>query len=234
MPGSSQPALVQPCFLLTSSHVMSHDVRQVTFTRRVLRYANESPASRSRCMLASPAVFCSRQLCTCQHYVVNSSSMYVQVLRLQSSSATPDSPPVDHASGIEAMILAILQQANYSQHVQLGTLAKVVLQLVQDDSVQEGLLLDALAKLLADAQTSKAVVQARLGSGAQPSLIPVSRSTAVCMQRWHCLHMWRQCSVTATSQHYCCRDVDEECLFPIACSLLPLYVLYTPASGALF
>lgn len=113
--------------------------------------------------------------------------MSVQVLRLQSSSASPDSPPVDHASGIEAMILAILQQANYSQHAQLDTLAQVVLQLVQDDSVEEGLLLDALAKLLADAQTSNAVVQARLGSGAAPSLVPVSHSTAVCMQRWHCL-----------------------------------------------
>ena len=223
MPGPSQPAPVHPCFLTTSSHVVSHDV---TFTHRVLRYANESPASRSRCMLALPAAFCSHQFCTCQHYIVNSSVMSVQVLRLQSSSASPDSPPVDHASGIEAMILAILQQANYSQHAQLDTLAKVVLQLVQDDSVEEGLLLDALAKLLADAQTSNAVVQARLGSGAAPSLLPVSHSTAVCMQRWHCLRMWRQCSVIATSQHYGCRDLkNEECLLSVPCCRYMCYIL---------
>ena len=113
--------------------------------------------------------------------------MHVQVLHLQSTSASPSSAPVDHASGIEAMVLAILQQANFSQQVQLGTMAKVALQLVQDDT--EGLLLDALAKLLTDAQTSNAMVQARLGSKTAPSLIPASHSIVVCMQSWHCLQI---------------------------------------------
>ena len=31
-------------------------------------------------------------------------------MQLQTTSASPQSPPVDHQSGIEAMVLAILQQ----------------------------------------------------------------------------------------------------------------------------
>ena len=139
-------------------------------------------------MLAFLAQLSWHQLFTCKDHVTHSSSMHVQVLRLQSTSASPSSPPVDHASGIEAMVLAILQQASYSQQSQLGTMAKVALQLVQDDTAQEGLLLDALAKFLADAHTSNAMVQARLGgSTSAPSLIPASHTTAVSMQRWHCL-----------------------------------------------
>ena len=134
-------------------------------------------------MLASLATFSSHQLCTCKDPVIHSSSLHMQVLRLQSTSASPSSPPVDHASGIEAMVLAILQQANFSQQLQLSTMAKLALQLVQDDTVQEGLLLDALAKLLTDAHTSNAMVQARLGgTKSAPSLIPASHSVAVCMQ----------------------------------------------------
>lgn len=113
--------------------------------------------------------------------------MHVQVLRLQSTSASPNSPPVDHASGIEAMVLAILQQANYSQQLQLGAIAGMVFQIAEDGGVQQGLLLDALAKLLADAQTSNAMVQARLGGiKSAPSLIPASHSLAACMQRCMC------------------------------------------------
>ena len=157
-------------------------------------------------MLAYQAMFSSHQLCTCEDHGCCSSSMHVQVLRLHSTSASPDSPPVDHASGIEAMILAILQQANYSQQAQLDTVAKLVLQL--DETAQEGLLLDALPKFFADARTSNALVQARLGSTSAPSLIPASPVPAVCMQRWHCLHVQRECSDIATSKHYfrfwCC------------------------------
>ena len=116
--------------------------------------------------------------------------MHVQVLRLQSTSASPNTPPVDHTSGIEAMVLAIPQQANYSQQLQLEAVAGVVFQIAQGGGVQEGLLLDALAKLLAGAQTSNAMVQAKLGGiKSAPSLIPASYSVAACMQRWHCLHL---------------------------------------------
>lgn len=137
-----------------------------------------------------PVAFSSYQLSICKDHVVHGFRMLVQVLRLQSTSASPNSPPVDHASGIEAMVLAILQQANYSQQLQLEAVAGIVLQTTQDGGVQEGLLLDALAKLLADAQISNAMVQAKLGgSKSAPSLIPASYAVAACLQRWHCLHL---------------------------------------------
>ena len=127
---------------------------------------------KNKCMAAA---FGLHQLCTCKDRVVHSSSMHMQVLRLQSTSASPNSPPVDHASGIEAMVLAILQQANYSQQMQLEAIAGTVFQTAQDGGGQEGVLLDALAKLLVNAQSPNAMVQARLGGiKSAPSLIPVS------------------------------------------------------------
>ena len=137
-----------------------------------------------------PVAFSSYQPCTCKDRAVHSFSIHMQVLRLQSTSASPNSPPIDHAFGIEAMVLAILQQANYSQQLQLEAVSRIVFQIAQDGGVPEGLLLDALAKLLADAQTSNAMVQAKLGgSKSAPSLIPASYSVAACLQRWHCLHL---------------------------------------------
>lgn len=82
------------------------------------------------------------------------------------------------------MILAILQQANYSQHLQLGAVAGIVLQLAQDGIEQEGLLLDAYSNLLTDARGSAAVVQARLGSIKAPSILPASLAFHV---QCHCL-----------------------------------------------
>ena len=102
----------------------------------------------------------------------------MQVLQLQTTSASPQSPPVDHQSGIEAMVLAILQQTNVSQQSELGDTAGLALQLPQDDSVQQGLLLNAYSGFLADALASNAMVQLRLSSSSTPSLIPVSQLCA--------------------------------------------------------
>lgn len=105
-----------------------------------------------------------------------------QVLKLQSTSASSSSPPVNHASGIKGMILAILQQANYSQHLQLGAVAGIGLQLAQDGIEQEGLMLDAFSNLLTDARGSVARVQARLGNARAPSVVPASLAFHMCMQ----------------------------------------------------
>lgn len=80
------------------------------------------------------------------------------------------------------MILAILQQANYSQHLQLGVVAGIGLQLAQDGIEQEGLMLDAFSNLLTDARGSVARVQARLGNARAPSVVPASLAFHVCVQ----------------------------------------------------
>ena len=100
--------------------------------------------------------------------------MCVQVLQLQSTSSSQQSPPVDHRSGIEAMVLAILQQANSSQQSELGDMAGLALQPSQDNTIQRGLLLKAYSNLLADALAANAVVPASLGNVSAPSIIPAS------------------------------------------------------------
>ena len=104
--------------------------------------------------------------------------MHLQVLQLQTTSASPQSPPVDHQSGIEAMVLAILQQTNVSQQSELVDMAGIALQLSQDETVQRGLLLNAYASFLADALASSAMVQLRTIRSSTLSIIPASHLCA--------------------------------------------------------
>ena len=51
----------------------------------------------------------------------------LHVLQLQSASTSPQSQAVDYESGIEATILAILQQTIYSQNIELAELKSCVI-----------------------------------------------------------------------------------------------------------
>lgn len=77
-----------------------------------------------------------------------------QVLQLQSASLSVQSQDVDYELGIEAMVLAILQQTNYSQRIETAELSGLTLQITQDDLVADGLLLTAYSDYLADAQAA--------------------------------------------------------------------------------
>lgn len=81
---------------------------------------------------------------------------------------------MDYESGMEAMVLAILQQTNYSQQSELADLAGLALQLSQDGMVEQGMLLNAYSGFLADALASNAMVQGSLGDTSTPSLLPAS------------------------------------------------------------
>ena len=85
---------------------------------------------------------------------------------------------MDYESGIEAMILAILQQTTYSQQVELAELTDVVLQTTQDDVVANALLLTAYANYLAAALAQNAdvtsIIQTSLLNTTITSILPVS------------------------------------------------------------
>ena len=102
----------------------------------------------------------------------------LQVLQLQSASTTPQSQPVDYESGIEAMILAILQQTTYSQQVQLADLNSLSLVTTQAAVVTAGQLLSAYSVYLSQALATSANLSAAVGSNllnetASSSLLPV-------------------------------------------------------------
>ena len=102
----------------------------------------------------------------------------LQVLQLQSASTTPQSQPVDYESGIEAMILAILQQTTYSQQVQLADLNSLSLVTTQAAVVTAGQLLSAYSVYLSQALATSANLSAAIGSNllndtASSSLLPV-------------------------------------------------------------
>jgi len=101
-------------------------------------------------------------------------AVHAQVVQLLSTSASAQSPTVDYESGMEAMVLAILQQTNYSQQSELADLAGLALQLSQDGMVEQGMLLNAYSGFLADALASNAMVQGSLGDTSTPSLLPAS------------------------------------------------------------
>ena len=85
---------------------------------------------------------------------------------------------MDYESGIEAMILAILQQTTYSQQIELAELTHVALQTTQDDIVANGLLLTAYANYLAAALAENAdvasIIQTSLLNITTTSILPVS------------------------------------------------------------
>ncbi len=108
--------------------------------------------------------------------------VHLQVVQLHSTSASAQSPTVDYESGMEAMVLAILQQTNYSQQSELADVAGLALQLSQDGMVEQGVLLNAYSGFLADALASYVKVQGSLGDTSTPSLLPVSGLLAMHMQ----------------------------------------------------
>ena len=102
----------------------------------------------------------------------------LQVLQLQSASTSPQSQAVDYESGIEAMILAILQQTTYSQQLQLADLNSLSLVTTQAAVVTAGQLLSAYSAYLTQALATSANLSAAIGidllnETASSSLLPV-------------------------------------------------------------
>ncbi len=81
---------------------------------------------------------------------------------------------MDYESGMEAMVLAILQQTNYSQQSELADVAGLALQLSQNGMVEQGVLLNVYSGFLTDALASNVKVQGSLGDTSMPSLLPAS------------------------------------------------------------
>ena len=104
--------------------------------------------------------------------------MDVQGLQLQSATATGGNQSIDYPSGIEAMVLAILQQTVYSQQQQLG-LASISMLGYQDQDVASGDVLNSYPLYLADAlaanaNLSSAIQSSLLNASSSSSLLPVS------------------------------------------------------------
>ena len=102
----------------------------------------------------------------------------VQVLQAQSAASSQQSQAVDYQAGIEAMVLAILQQTNYSQHVMLATLASLSVLTSQDQAVRDALQLAAYSAYLNDALDANAnfaltVETSLLNMTSSWSLLPV-------------------------------------------------------------
>ena len=108
---------------------------------------------------------------------------FVQVLQLRSATSSQRSPAVDYQAGIEAMVLAILQQTNYSQHVGLATLASLTVQTSQDRAAQDGLQLAAYSAFLnnaldANANLTATVQTSLLNITSARSALPVSQQAS--------------------------------------------------------
>ena len=99
----------------------------------------------------------------------------MQVLQLQSATTSPRSEPVDYEAGIEAMVLAILQQTNTSQQTGLAELAPLALLTSQNDAVQDSLQLSAYSAYLNDAMAANANLTATV----ETSLLNVSSTSSV-------------------------------------------------------
>lgn len=96
----------------------------------------------------------------------------VQVLRLQSTTSSQQSQAVDYPAGIAAMVLAILQQTDYSQRLGLITLNSLSVLASQDQAVQEGAALAAYTAYLEDALEANANLTATV----ETSLLNVTAS----------------------------------------------------------
>lgn len=100
---------------------------------------------------------------------------HVQVMQLQTASTSPKSQSIDYESGIEAMVLAILLQTNYSQETELAELSDLTLQMTQDDLVAYGFLLAAYNAYLADALAANS----NLTDNIKTSLLNISTSSVL-------------------------------------------------------
>ncbi len=143
----------------------------------------------------------------------------VQVLQLQSATTSPQSSPIDYESGIEAMVLAILQQTNFSQQIELAELADLSLQITQDDLVADALLLTAYNAYLADALAANAnltdIIETSLLNLTTTSILPVSHPSWLCTS-WLQLHqhiaLIKQCTSMTDAHSYYMNAELAHCL----------------------
>ena len=113
--------------------------------------------------------------------ITNCVPVGVQVLQLQSAATQPPSQPLDYKSGIEAMILAILQQTDVSlaaQQAQLLALQADYLS-AQDNSAARAGLTSLYAAYLAEALVGNSSLTSAIQSimrhlNSSSSLLPVS------------------------------------------------------------
>lgn len=108
-----------------------------------------------------------------------------QVLQLQSATTQPQSKPVDYPSGIEAMILAILQQTNVTQVAQQAQLVAMQIELLNamDSSATYAQLTSLYSAYLAEALAANSNLTALINSeilkgNSSTSLLPVSLPSA--------------------------------------------------------
>ena len=107
----------------------------------------------------------------------------MQVLQLQSAASVEQSQEVDYESGIEAMVLAILQQTNYSQQVELAAVSNLSMVAEQAYWVRDGVLIAAYddylnAALAANSNLTLDVESGLLNISQPSSILPVSRFVA--------------------------------------------------------
>ena len=105
----------------------------------------------------------------------------LQVLQLQSATTQPQSQPVDYTAGIEAMVLAILQQTNVSCIAQQAQMVAMQIEYLnaQDSSASytqlTALYSAYLAEALAQNTNLSSIVQNKiLHLNSLSSLLPVS------------------------------------------------------------
>ena len=119
---------------------------------------------------------------------------------------------MDYESGIEAMILAILQQTTYSQTIELAELTDVVLQTTQDDIVANGLLLTAYANYLTAALAETAdvtsIIETSLINMTSTSILPVSDDLMTLQELYRSVSFNSRCCDAETADggqcvHHC-------------------------------
>ena len=97
------------------------------------------------------------------------------MLKLQSATSSQQSQAVDYQAGIEAMVLAILQQTNYSQLAGLAIVASLSVLPSQDQAVQDASRLAAYTTYLNRALDGIANVTATV----ETSLLNITSSRSV-------------------------------------------------------
>lgn len=110
----------------------------------------------------------------------------MQVLQLQSATTQPQSQPVDYQAGIEAMVLAILQQTNVTIIAQQAEMVAMQIEYLgaQDSSASYARLTELYSAYLAEALAMNSNLSSIIQSdilhlNSSSSLLPVSRSTCM-------------------------------------------------------
>ena len=109
-------------------------------------------------------------------------SQCLQVLQLQSATTQPQSQPVDYTAGIEAMVLAILQQTDASLTAQQ---AQVVAMQIDFLNAQDSSASHAQLTKLYSAYLDEALAQnSNLSSIIQSRLLHLNSSSSLLPVRW--------------------------------------------------